>query len=89
MLDSLAPRVHPFREIIDWKNPLRGIENTGPTAKEKADHIAIGGLRNSAATLTRLTYSAQFGLALGAKLRAVLLDHPDWITDTCKVIGTK
>ena len=66
------------------KNPLRGIENTGPTEKEKAYHIAIGGLRNSAAI-----YSAQFGLAQGVKLRAILREHPDWITDTCKVIGTK
>ena len=89
MIDALAPRIHPFRERIHWKNPLRGIENTGPTEKEKADHIAIAGLRNSAATLTRLTYSAQFGLALGVKLRAILREHPDWITDTCKVIGTK
>ena len=23
------------------------------------------------------------------KLRAILREHPDWITDACKVIGTK
>lgn len=89
MIDALAPRIHPFRERIHWKNPLRGNGNTGPTEKEKAYIIAIGGLRNSAATFTRLTYSAQFGLALGLKIRSLLSGHPDWITNTCDVIGTR
>ena len=39
-----------------------------PTAKEEADALAIGGLRKTADSVSRLTYSAAFGRGLGVKL---------------------
>ena len=76
--------------------PLRGI--VGPTAKEPADALIIGGLRNTADSVSRLTCSAKFGRGLGVKLHPLHLDemkaHQDkpensWVTRTCASIGTK
>ena len=52
-----------FSEKVQWMNPLRG--TVGPTAKEAADALAIGGLRNTADSVSRLSYSVKFGRGLG------------------------
>ena len=49
-------------EKVQWQQQLRGI--VGPTDKEIADDMAIGGLRNTAASVSRLTYFVSFGLKL-------------------------
>ena len=70
----------------------------GLTAKEAADALAIGGLRNTAESVSRLTYSAKFGRGLGVQLHTLLLDdmkaHRDkpedsWSTRTVVSIGIK
>ena len=72
----------------------------GPTDKEIADDMAIGGLRNTAASVSRLTYSASFGLKLGQEiqtgLRADMEAHrtkgtleQSWVCLSCKVVGSK
>ena len=50
---------HGFAEKITWRDPLRG--SLQPTDKEAADERAIGGLRDTAASLARLTATADFG----------------------------
>jgi len=72
----------------------------GPTDKEIADDMAIGGLRNAAASVSRLTYSASFSLKLGQSIQDVLradleahrpVDTLDqsWVYMSCKVVGSK
>ena len=56
---SRAAQRKDFRESIQRRNPLRG--TLCPTEKEKADALAIGGLRNTGATIAQLSYSADFG----------------------------
>lgn len=75
-----------FSERITWLEPLRGAIQ--PTDKETADAHAIGGLRNAADSVGRLHRVAEFGRALGTKLKALLTGHPSWITDTCDAIGS-
>lgn len=54
---------YSYSEKVQWMTPLRG--PVAPTAKEEADALAIGGLRNTADSVSRLTYSAEFGRGLG------------------------
>ena len=49
---------HGFAEKIVWRDPLRGALQ--PTDKEAADDRAIGGLRDTAASVARLTKTAEF-----------------------------
>ena len=66
------------------------------TDKEKADDLAIGGMRNTAASVRKLTYSAAFNLKLGDIIRAKLTGERDthtdydqcWISRTCSIIGS-
>ena len=64
-----------FTEKIQWRDPLRGV--VGPTDMELADERAIGGLRNTAESVGRLSYSAAFGSKLGAAIRTTLQDDLD------------
>ena len=75
-----------FKESIDWRNPLRGALQ--PTEKEAADFKAIGGLRNTSESLSRLSFVSAYGAALGVKLKKKLEDNPAWIDMTCDAIGT-
>ena len=75
-----------FSERITWLEPLRG--SVQPTDKEAADAHAIGGLRNAAESVSRLHLVSEFGRSLGAKLKALLAGNPEWITATCKAIGS-
>ena len=88
----------PFYERVQWQQQLRGI--TGPTEKEIADDLAIGGLRNTAETVSRLSYSAEFGIKLGSDMQAALRSEMDehrakgtlqdsWVYQACKIIGSK
>ena len=52
----------PLYERVQWQQQLRSI--SGPPEKEIADDVAIGGLRNTAETVSRLSYSAEFGITL-------------------------
>ena len=73
-----------FTESVQWRDPLRGAIQ--PTDKEQADAVAIGGLRDTAESLSRLTYVAEYGARLGMTLKA-LDGKPSWIEDTCEAIG--
>lgn len=77
-------------------NPLRG--TAGPTDKERADATAIGGLRNSADSVSRRAISAEFRRCLGVKLQELLqadlgthkeAPESSWVEMTCKAIGAK
>ena len=82
---------HGFAEKIVWRDPLRGA--LVPTDKEAADELAIGGLRDTAASVARLTQTAEFGGKLGADLIQALVDQhascpaSSWIDATCSTIG--
>ena len=59
-----------FSEQILWTEPLRG---TIPlTAKEIADNLAIGGLRNTAESVGRIHMVKQFGTRLGDALQKMM-----------------
>ena len=64
-----------------------------PTDKEAADELAIGGLRDAAASVSRLTQTAEFGLKLGGEIMAALRTQHEasttksWIDATCDTIG--
>ena len=70
------------------------------TVEEKADELAIAGLRNKIATVSKLTYSASFGRKLGLDIAAALqaelqlcrdtddkTDEYSWMHRTCSTIG--
>ena len=84
---------HGFSEKIVWLDPLRG--RLQPTDKEAADALAIGGLRDAAASLEKLTYSASFGTNLGFALISLVeqqhVEHPtaSWIDATVACIGAE
>ncbi len=65
------PERRNFSESIAWRHRLRG--TVEPDEKEKADNLAIGGLRDAAKAVSRLHTVQEFGLALGDYLRSVLL----------------
>ena len=56
-----------------------------PTEKDKADEAAIGGLRNTAESVGRLSSTAAYGAKLGTILKNALDDHPDWIDQTIAI----
>ena len=89
---------HGFAERIVWRDPLRGALT--PTEKEAADELAIGGLRDTAAAVGRLSKTADFGFVLGADIRHLLATQhvsssartqhssaASWIDATCDLIG--
>lgn len=86
-----------FTEKIQWRDSLHGA--IGPTDKEQADDLANGGLRNTARTLSRLSYSVEFGMKLGDAIRHTLSDDMErhrtlgrvessWVYRTCEAIGS-
>ena len=61
----------------------------GPTDKQAADDLAIGGMKDTAASVARLSYSHQSGAKLGGALKAQLGSKVDWVRQTCDLMGTK
>ena len=61
---------HGFSESIVWLDLHRG--RVEPTDKESADAPAIGGLRDAAASLDKLTFSAACGANLGLALTKLI-----------------
>ena len=59
-----------------------------PTDKEQADAKAIGGLRNTSESLSKLSFTSAYGSKLGEILKQALDGHPSWIDQTCEAIGT-
>ena len=59
-----------FTEQIIWTEPLRG--TTPLTEKEIANNLAIGGLRNTADSVSRLHVVRDFGAKLGAALMQLI-----------------
>ena len=49
--------------------------------------MAVGGLRNTAESFSRLAYVAEYGMALGLKSKATLDRNPAWIDTACEAIG--
>lgn len=87
-----------FKEEISWKNQLCGF--VPPTEKEQADKMAIGGLRDAATSVGKLSAVATFGRRMYAAIRETLVaDHKtnedqgtpeqSWVSVTCKAIGSK
>ena len=75
-----------FKETLQWRDPLKGLME--PTDKDKADDASIGGLRNTVEALTKLSFTAAYGLKLGEVLKKKLDEHPEWTDQTCKAIGS-
>ena len=50
--------------------------------------MAIGRLRNTSDSITRLSYTPEYGARLGKKLKDALDAKPSWVDDTCEAIGT-
>ena len=63
-----------FKESVHWRDPLRGAVE--PTDKDKADAIAIDGLRNTSESLGKLSFTSAYGIKFGEILKQVLDDHP-------------
>ena len=65
-----------------------------PTDKEAADALAIGGLRDAAASLDKLTFSAACGANLGLALTTLIewqhFEHlaASWLDATVACIGS-
>ena len=59
-----------FSEQIAWQNPLAG--PLEPTEREKADKMAIGGMRNTSESVGKLSFLSQFGLKLGKLIKDAL-----------------
>ena len=87
-----------MKENISWKNRLCGF--VPPTEKEEADRLAIGGLRDAAASVGRLSTVAAFGRRMYGAIRDVLVTDrkhnqdqgtpsESWINVTCDAIGSK
>ena len=82
---------HGFAEKILWRDPLRG--EIQATTKEEADDLAIGGLRDTAASVARLSNTAAFGRKLGMNIMDALRSQhkscpkTSWIDATCGIIG--
>ena len=76
-----AAKAHAaFKETLQWRDPLKGLLE--PTDKDKADDASIGGLRNTSDALSKLSFTAAYGLKLGECLkknfgRAPRVDRPD------------
>ena len=86
-----------IKEKFVGSNPLRGV--LLPTDKEQADALAIGGLRNSADSVARLSFTAAFGIDLGTAIRKRLCSDLEekrtadklegsWVHRTCAAVGT-
>jgi len=87
-----------FKEEISWKNQLCGF--VPPTEKEQADKMAIGGLRDAATSVGKLSAVATFGRKMYAAIRETLVadrktnedqgtPEQSWVSVTCKAIGSK
>ena len=85
------------KEHVRFSQPLRGCPAVD--LKQVADAQAIGGLRDAAKSLRRLTTSAAFGRTLGDKLKsAVVADlsvhakagttGQSWVAQMCSKIGS-
>ena len=86
-----------FTAKILRRDPLRGALT--PTDKELADEQAIGGLRNIAQNLSRLSYSTSFGQTHGKAIKATLVADMEaqrekgkldqsWVYQSCAAIGS-
>ena len=96
--DATLKRIRfSFSEQITFTEPLRG--DLQLTQKEIADSLAIGGLRNTAASVGRLHMVTEFGAKLGYKLRELITTNSDhhtaagtdeqsWVNITCASIGS-
>jgi hypothetical protein len=83
-----AERAHVnHAEKVTWTRRLRG--DVGPTDKEAAGDLGIGGMKDTAASVARLTYSQQFGAKLGGALTALLGSRLSRVQQTCELMGTK
>ena len=86
-----------FKEKISWKNQLCGF--VPPTEKDQADRMAIGGLRDAATSVGKLSAVAAFGRKMYAAIRETLVadrkmnedqgtPEKSWVNVTCKAIGS-
>ena len=89
---------YSFAERVTFTEPLRG--SLPLTQKEIEDSMAIGGLRNTAASVSRLHKVTQFGAHLGQELRKLLQQNTDmheaagttessWVNVTYDAIGSE
>ena len=89
---------YSFAERVTFTEPLRG--SLPLTQKEIEDSMAIGGLRNTAASVSRLHTVTQFGANLGQELRTLLQQNTDmheaagttessWVNVTNDAIGSE
>ena len=58
-----------------------------PNANLEEDRLAVGGLRDATAAVTRLPLLATFGEQLGKDIAQLLDEHPDWVKAACSCIG--
>ena len=86
-LEQPAAKAHSaFKETLQWRDPLKGLVE--PTDKDKADDASIGGLRNTSDAISKLSFTAAYGVKLEEKLKTTLDQHPEWTDRTCSAIGT-
>ena len=83
------------REEVHFSQPLRG---EAVDEKKREEQMAIGGLRNTAQSLKKLTASTTFGRKLGLELMSAvtndMIKHnkagtpaSSWVTTMCNMVG--
>ena len=84
---KISKAVYTVRQegSLQWRAPLKGLLE--PTDKDKPDDTSIGGLRNTSDALSKLSFTAPYGLKLGECLRKTLDEHPEWTDQTFSAIG--
>ena len=79
-----------FAEKVRWSQRARGLVE--PTDREKEDALAIGGLRDTAHSVSRLHLVETFGAQLGQQLRHLVstggTEGRSWIGATMEAIGS-
>ena len=96
-----APPVHAWderlqKEHVEFSQTLRGTVDT--SAKEAAELLAVGGMRNANASLKRLSHVAAFGRPMGLAIEKALTQNSlqccrdgqpekSWVNTVCDMIG--
>lgn len=73
------------KEQVSFSQHLKGAPPVSD--RDEKDLQAIGGLRNAAHSVQRLTQLSDFGQGLGKSILECILQNPAWIDSTCALIG--
>lgn len=73
------------KESVIYRQRLRGVVQPDP--KVIADRLAVGGLRNTSASIKKLHCVTNFGQSMGRDIRRCLGARSDWVSSLCTIVG--